>query len=94
MASIKNMPDTPNQENKIGENLYAVSLGLELGFLIAVPLVIFLLLGVFLDRKFGTMPLFLMIGLLLNVVVTVTGVKNLLLPFLEKRSQNNKSTNN
>ncbi len=88
------MENTPNKENKMGKSLYAVSLGLELGLIIAVPLIIFLLLGIFLDRKFGTLPLFLILGLLLNMVVTVMGVKNLLLPFLEKRSQSKTNKDN
>ena len=77
-----------NMEKPTPKFFYAVSLGAELGFLIAVPLIIFLLLGLYLDRKLGTMPLFIIIALLLNSAVTVFEVKNLILPFLEKRSQN------
>jgi F0F1-type ATP synthase assembly protein I len=66
---------------------YAISLGAQLGFVIAAPLVIFLLLGIYLDRKLGTMPLFIIIALLLNLVATFFEVKNLILPFLEKRSK-------
>ena len=43
--------DTP--DNKETKNFfYAISLGLELGFLIVLPLVVFLLIGLFLDKKF------------------------------------------
>jgi F0F1-type ATP synthase assembly protein I len=65
----------------------AIYLGLELGFLIAVPLIIFLLGGLWLDKKMQTTPLFLILGLLLNFGITMIEVKKLILPFLEKRSQ-------
>ncbi len=78
-----------NMEKSTPKFFYAVSLGVELGFLIAVPLIIFLLAGLYFDRKLGTMPLFTIVALLLNSVVTVFEVKNLILPFLEKRSQKN-----
>lgn len=97
------MENTPEIENKIDEKkegkkssfgfAYAASLGLELGFMIAVPLVIFLLGGLYLDKKFGTLPLFLIIALVLNMIVSVIEVKKLILPFLEKRSQKNKNNN-
>ncbi len=66
---------------------YAASLGLELGFLIAVPLVVFLLVGLFIDRKLGTLPLFLIIFLILSTISTFFEIRYLILPFLEKRSQ-------
>lgn len=66
----------------------AMVLGLELGFAIALPLVLFLLLGVWADKKFGTMPLFVIICLLMGFAMAVIEVKQLILPFLEKRSKN------
>lgn len=65
-----------------------MALGLELGFAIALPLVLFLLLGVWADKKFGTMPLFVIICLLAGFAAAVIEVKQLILPFLEKRSKN------
>lgn len=85
--------NTRHNKDSQSKFIYAVSLGLELGFLIAAPLVIFVFLGVFLDRKFHTLPLFLITFILLSIITTIFEVRNLILPFLEKRSQN-KSTNN
>ena len=68
----------------------AMALGLELGFAIAVPLVGFLLFGLWLDRKIGTTPLFMIIFLLAGLAAVVIEVKQLILPFLEKRSQKEK----
>ena len=81
------MENKQNNQNKLA---LAMALGLELGFAIAVPLVGFLLLGIWIDRKIGTMPLFT-IGLLLAGLATiVVEVRYLIMPFLEKRSQKEK----
>ena len=64
-----------------------MALGLELGFAIAIPLVGFLLFGLWLDRKIGTTPLFMILFLLAGLITVAIEVKQLILPFLEKRSQ-------
>jgi F0F1-type ATP synthase assembly protein I len=69
----------------------AMVLGLELGFAIASPLIVFLLIGVWLDHKIGTMPLFVIIFLLVGLIAVVLEVRYLIVPFLEKRSQNKNS---
>jgi F0F1-type ATP synthase assembly protein I len=48
------------------------SLGLawELGYTIAVPLVLFALAGRFLDKKLGTSPFLLLAGILISIGVT------------------------
>jgi len=66
---------------------YALSLGLELGFLIVLPLVGFLLLGLFLDRKLGTAPIFLISLVVLSLIAVFFEIRLLITPFLEKRSQ-------
>ncbi|MBU4298873.1 AtpZ/AtpI family protein [Patescibacteria group bacterium] len=81
------MLSTPTPQKNNSKLLYAVSLGLELGFLIALPLVFFLALGLFLDKKLGTLPIFLISSIILGLVATVINVYYLVLPFLEKRSQ-------
>jgi len=67
--------------------LYALSLGMGLGLLVAIPLVVFLLAGLFLDKRFNTLPLFLIVFILLSLAVAAYEIRNLILPFLEKRSQ-------
>lgn len=66
-----------------------MAVGLELGFAIAVPLVGFLLFGLWLDRRIGTTPLFMIVFLLVGLAAVVIEVKQLILPFLEKRSKKN-----
>lgn len=92
---VANNQKTPHQ-NKCGTGqgnfFYAISLGLELGFLIAVPLVAFLFLGVFLDKKFNTAPIFIASAVVVSLIATPLELRYFVLPFLEKRSQ--KSINN
>ena len=45
-----------------------IALVFELGYTIAVPLVLFALGGRFVDRHFGTSPLFLLVGIFLSLI--------------------------
>ncbi len=83
-------------DNKKEKNnfFYAVTLGLELGFLIAAPLILFLLVGLFLDKKFDTVPVFLILFIVLGIIATIFEIFYLILPFLEKRSQKKTNNNN
>jgi len=72
----------------------AMAVGLELGFAIAIPLVGFLLFGLWLDRRVGTAPLFMIVFLLAGLATVVIEVKQLILPFLEKRSQKKEGPRN
>lgn len=60
-----------------------------MGLLIALPLIVFLLLGVFLDKKFNTSPIFLISLVFFSIIVTIVDVRRLVLPFIEKESQKN-----
>lgn len=64
---------------------YALSLGSELGFLIALPLIIFLLAGWWLDKKIDTFPLFTILFIFLGLIAAFFDVRYLILPFLEKK---------
>lgn len=69
------------QKNKF---YYAILLGTELGFLISLPLVSFLLLGFFLDKKFNTSPAFLIGGTILGIIFSIADFYYFLLPFFKK----------
>ncbi|PIS39286.1 MAG: hypothetical protein COT33_02810 [Candidatus Nealsonbacteria bacterium CG08_land_8_20_14_0_20_38_20] len=84
------MLSTPKNQKNNSKLLYALSLGLELGFLISLPLVFFLILGIFLDKKFQTFPIFLISSIMLGLAATVVNIYYLVLPFLEKRSRDKK----
>ncbi|MFA5249558.1 MAG: AtpZ/AtpI family protein [Candidatus Paceibacterota bacterium] len=73
--------------------LYALGLGTQMGLLVALPLIVFLFLGIFLDKKFDTAPLFLISLVIFSIVVTIFDVRCLILPFIEKNSQKNNQNN-
>lgn len=52
----------------------ALGLAWELGYLIAIPIVIFGFLGRFLDRRFETSPWFLLAGIGIALIVTAFAV--------------------
>jgi F0F1-type ATP synthase assembly protein I len=62
------------EENKEKDGVLSksdlIAFAFDLGFAIVIPLVIFALGGRFLDKKFETSPLFLIIGLLISIVFT------------------------
>lgn len=49
---------------------YILGLVGQLGFIIAIPLVIFALAGRYLDKIIHTSPLFLLLGMLLSLIVS------------------------
>lgn len=67
--------DNIDEGKKERSTLWQVlSLAWNLGYLIAIPLVVFALLGRFLDKRFGTSPLALLAGIFISLVVTTIGV--------------------
>jgi len=46
----------------------AYELAMNLGFMIVIPILIFGIGGVFLDKKFDTFPIFVLIGFFLSMV--------------------------
>ena len=52
----------------------ALAIAGELGYTIAIPIVLFAIGGRMLDQRFGTTPLMLLIGILLAVVLSGLGI--------------------
>ena len=52
----------------------ALALAWELGYTIAIPIVIFAIGGRFLDKKFGSSPILLLLGILLALIISSVGV--------------------
>lgn len=52
----------------------ALSVAWELGYLIAIPLVVLAFSGAWMDRKFGTSPLWLLIGIAFAFIITSVGI--------------------
>jgi len=55
---------------KPDKSFSAVGLAWELGYSIAVPIVVFALLGRFLDKKLGTAPWILLAGILISIAAS------------------------
>jgi len=67
----------------------ALALGTEMGLLIAISLVGFLLVGLWLDRRYQTLPLFTIIFIIISMFSVVVELRYIILPILEKRSPSN-----
>jgi len=60
---------TPNTENK-SSFWQALGLAWELGYTIAIPLVVFALAGRLADKAWGTSPWFLLAGVILSIIIS------------------------
>ncbi len=60
------MVDKPKDKSQdIASGVRLWSLASEIGFKIAIPLLVFLLAGIWLDRMLGTKPVFMLLAILL-----------------------------
>jgi len=67
---------------------YALSLGLQLGFMIIVPIGGFIFLGVWLDGKFNSLPLFSIVAIILGITITAYEIYHMLIPLIEDQNKN------
>lgn len=73
-------PDKPQTEDpeKIKKNVFTfatlASMIGELGFIIAIPLIVTILAGLWLDKKFNTIPLFMIVGILLAITTSTIAI--------------------
>lgn len=59
------------------------SILLEIGFEISVPLVIFVILGVYIDRRLNTLPLFLLLGIFISLLTTTFALTKVMKKYLK-----------
>lgn len=71
-------------ENHQFKTWYALSLAFQLGFLIAAPILGFILLGLYLDRTYQLFPLFLILGIILGLATTFYEVFHFVSPLIKK----------
>ncbi len=65
---------TQKQEAKQKSAMWlALDIAYELGYLIALPIVVLGFGGAFLDKKFGTSPIFILSGIVLSFIITSVG---------------------
>jgi F0F1-type ATP synthase assembly protein I len=63
---------------------YSLSFAWQMGFLVAAPLVILLLIGYWLDKSLSTGPLFVLTGVFGGLVVSAYEIYHLLAPIIGK----------
>lgn len=52
----------------------ALSLAWQLGYIIVIPIAILGFSGAWLDKKYGTTPLFILIGFFLSILISTIGI--------------------
>ncbi|MCK9393645.1 MAG: AtpZ/AtpI family protein [Candidatus Paceibacterota bacterium] len=62
-------------------------MGTEIGFLIAIPLIIFILLGIYIDNIFKTSPYIVMMSAIAGLCLTCIDIKYLIIPILEGKKK-------
>ena len=67
--------------------LYAISIAWQLGFIIAIPIGLFLFLGAWADKRFSTQPFFIIAGGAVGILVTVRELRHVLEPFFKKEKE-------
>lgn len=65
----------------------ALGLAWQLGYVIVIPLVVFGLIGRFLDKKYETAPLLFFMGIILSLIVTSIWMIKNLKQFMEKQTK-------
>lgn len=61
-----------------------LSIAWELGYMIAIPLVALTLGGRFLDKKFDTSPLFLLVGVVVSIIFSTYAIWRKMSDIIEK----------
>ncbi|HOI59697.1 MAG TPA: AtpZ/AtpI family protein [Candidatus Pacearchaeota archaeon] len=77
----------------MAKNLNTLHLGLKIGLLVSIPLIGFLLLGVWIDTKFNTFPIYLIAGIVVGLASAVFLVYKVIIPYINKKVNNNKDNN-
>jgi len=73
----------------MARNTNIIYLGMKIGLVITLPLIGFLILGLWIDDKLGTFPVCLIGGIILGIVVGVFMVWKVIIPYLDKKFKDN-----
>jgi F0F1-type ATP synthase assembly protein I len=68
----------------------ALSLAWELGYTIAIPLVVFALIGRFLDKNLGTSPWLLLVGIILSIIISTFAIYYKAVKIIKETEQESK----
>ena len=78
------------KNNNKQDSWSALSFAWELGYSISIPLVVFTLGGRLLDKKLGTAPWLLLIGLFISIIVTFYIVYQKLMTIIKDQESSDK----
>lgn len=67
--------------------LLALEIASHLAYMIIVPLLLLGGLGLLLDRRFGTLPLYLLAGVVIALIITLFWIKKRLLNIIKASSK-------
>lgn len=81
----------PKQSGDGGKPWSALRFAWELGYLIAIPVVVFAVGGALADRWLGTKPWLLVFGVLVSIVITTVSVTIKAIRIMSDRSQTESS---
>ena len=70
----------------------ALGIAWELGYVIAIPIVVFGLLGRFLDKKFQTSPWLLLAGIIISIAISSFGLVSKFKKMLKKIEDTSKTS--
>ncbi len=82
--------EKPQEIKEKGQVWSALSLAWQLGYSIAIPLVVLALGGRLIDKKFGTSPWFLLTGIFLSLIVSTFSVYFKTIKILKETEDENK----
>ncbi len=72
------------KKNNLAKIAYALSLAFQLGFIIAIPLVVFCFIGIAVDKKFNTQPNMFIISLVVGLYLGVYSAYKWIIPIIKK----------
>jgi len=75
------------KDKERGKLFYSISLAIQMGLIIAIPLTLILFLGVYLDKRFNTLPLLTILFTILALIFVYFELKILLFPFFKKEKE-------
>jgi ammonia channel protein AmtB len=73
----------------MARNTNIIYLGMKIGLVITLPLIGFLILGLWIDDKIGTFPVCLIGGIISGIVAGVFMVWKVIIPYLDKKFKDN-----
>lgn len=73
MESIDNKEKKPEEKKERSALWLALDIAYQLGYLIALPIVILGFAGAYADKHFGTSPTFILTGITLSFIITSIG---------------------